>query len=87
MAIKKKSSEAVDGVFAVSSEDFSIAWEDGVYTFTAGNPITIPTGLLEYLAYSPKVHAVYSETTVEEVEVVEETEVVNTPEESTEEVL
>jgi len=87
MATKKKNSEAVDGVFAVSSEDLSIVWEDGIYNFTAGNPITIPSGLLEYLAKSDKVHALYSETSVEEVEVVEETEVIETPEEPTEEVL
>jgi hypothetical protein len=87
MAIKKKSSEAVDGVFAVSSEDLSIVWDGGIYNFTAGNPLTIPSGLLEYLAKSDKVHAVYSETPVQEVEVVEETEVVETPEEPTEEVL
>jgi hypothetical protein len=87
MAIKKKSSEDVDSVSAVSSEDLSIAWEDGIYNFTAGNPLTIPTGLLKYLANSPKVHAIYPATSVEEAEIVEETEVVDTPEESTEEVL
>ena len=87
MAIKKKSSEDVDSVSAVSSEDLSIAWEDGIYNFTAGNPLTIPTGLMRYLANSPKVHAIYPATSGEEVEVVEETVVVETPEEITEEVL
>jgi hypothetical protein len=87
MATKKKNSEAVDGVFSVASEDFSIVWDGSIYNFTAGNPITIPQELLDYLAKSDKVHALYTDTPIEEVEVVEETEVVETPEEPTEEVL
>jgi hypothetical protein len=87
MATKKKVSETADGVFSVASEDLSIVWGGSIYNFTAGNPITIPTGLLDYLAKSDKVHALYSESSVEEVEVVEEPVVVETPEEPTEEVL
>lgn len=87
MAIKKKNSEAVDGVFSVASEDFSIVWGGNIYNFIAGNPITIPSGLLEYLAKSDKVYALYPNASVEESEVVEETEVFETPEEPTEEVL
>lgn len=86
MATKKKSSEAVDGVFSVASEDFSIVWNGVIYNFTEGNPVVVPTGLVEYLAKSGKLFPVYSDV-VEETPVVEVTEVVETPEEPTEEVL
>lgn len=89
MATKKKSSEAVDGVFSVASEDFSIVWGGAIYNFTANNPVVIPTGLSEYLATSGKVYAVHTEPSEEAPveEVVETPEVVESPEETTEEVL
>jgi hypothetical protein len=87
MATKKKNSEAVDGVFSVASEDFSIVWNGAIYNFTAGNPVTVPTGLLEYLAKSSKLTPVYSEIVVEETPAVDDTEVVELSEEPTEEVL
>jgi hypothetical protein len=91
MATKKKVSETAEGVFSVASEDFSIVWGGSIYDFTAGNPIAIPTELLAYLAKSDKVHALYPATSTEEVEVevevVAEPEVIETPEEPTEEVL
>lgn len=85
MATKKKNSEAVDGVFSVASEDFSIVWGGAIYNFTAGNPVTVPSGLLDYLATSSKLTPVYSEAPTEEV--VEVPEVVESSEEPTEEVL
>jgi hypothetical protein len=87
MATKKKNSETVDGVFSVASEDFSIVWNGAIYNFTDGNPVMVPAGLLEYLAKSNKLTPVYSEAVVEEAPVVEDTEVVESSEEPTEEVL
>ena len=84
---KKKVTEQADSTFAVAPEEFTIVWGGAFYHFEAKNPVSIPTGLFEYLYRQGKVSPVATEVAELPVEepVAIEPEVVEVVEESTEE--